>query len=141
MKKKTTKKDSVPSKKVLGKYCHSVCVNLPIMWKSVGRAGDGLGGRAVKNADTVDVVAYSDYNIPGYSGGVALLVRTTIRAIVEECVEASQCPQDGLIYGRKSIADFKALESRLREAADYVAAHLSNPTADRRASQEEKESK
>lgn len=127
MKKKMTKKDSIPSKKVLGKYCCGVYASMPIVWKSIG-CGDGQGGRAVKHTDTVDFVAHSDYKIPGYEGGCALLARTTIRAIVEECVEGSQCPQDGLIYGRKSIADFKALESRLREAADYIATHLSNPS-------------
>ena len=117
----------MPSKKPLGRYCSNVDAQLTVGWKSVG-GGDGIGGKAPRQADNVDVVAFSDYILPGYEAGCALLARTTIFDMVKECVEGAGGWRDGIIRGKKNMADFMRLANRLKDAANYIEAHMSNPT-------------
>lgn len=120
MKKKRQRRVSVPSTALLGKHCNGVDAMIAV-WPT----NDGLNGRAATRADTVHVVAFSDYDIKGYNGGTALLSKTTIRDMVRREVESGVRCDTGKLdkrYARR----FGQLRDALMEAAKHIEDSMPN---------------
>ena len=117
MKKNAKRRVSVPSTALLGRGWE-VEASLPWGWSSVG-AGDGHGGRSPSKPDTVHVTAWDKWT------NGTLIGRTTVRAMVRECVDDST-GRDGKFHQVRVTRDMERLRRTLLEAAQYIADAMPN---------------
>jgi hypothetical protein len=110
MKKKHSKRCRIPSTALLGKGWR-VEASLPWTWISVN-GGDGHGGRAPKNPDTVYMTAWIG------DDDATLLAKTTIFDIVRDCVDESTFA--GKFSRDRTPRDFERLRQSLLKSVKYI---------------------